>query len=105
MPVTELKTEYGFREAIKTLSQLVVVDFFADWCGPCKTLKKSLNDISMTHRDAKFYSINVDHFHGIANEYSISALPTLVFFRRGTEVARVTGADVQKILATLKKHM
>ena len=105
MFVTEIKTEFGFREAIKNSNQLIVVDFFATWCQPCKALHKSLEDIAKRTPSVKFYSLNVDTLHTICAKYGISRLPTLLFFRREMELDRIEGLDVDKVMRTLKKHM
>lgn len=103
MYVTEIKTEAGFVKALDT-NQLVVVDFYATWCQPCKTLHKQLEEMARTNGGARFYRVDVDQLHQICSRYSIAKLPTLLFFRR-TLVDRVEGLDVDRITRTLRKHM
>lgn len=103
MYVTEIKTEAGFAKAVDT-SQLVVVDFYATWCQPCKTLHKHLEEIARINASVRFYRVDVDLLPHICSKYAISKLPTLVFFRRNP-VDRVEGMDLDRITRTLRKHM
>jgi thioredoxin 1 len=102
--VTEIKTDAGFAKALDS-SQLVVVDFFANWCQPCKMLHKPLEDMARFNASAKFYRVNVDLLPHICAKYSVAKLPTLIYFRRGVPVDRVEGMDVDRISRTLKKHL
>lgn len=106
MFVTEIKTEQGFTNALKSsTNQLVVVDFFANWCGPCKELHHILEDLAKKNPSAKFYRMNVDSFHAICSKYSIYKLPTVIFLRRELELERVEGLNGERLARTLKKHL
>ena len=104
MYVIELKTEAGFAKALES-PQLVVVDFFATWCQPCKALHAPLEEIARINSNTKFFRVNVDSLPQICSKYSIAKLPTLVYFRRGKPVDRVEGMDVERIRRTVQKHM
>jgi thioredoxin 1 len=104
MLVTEVKTEAGFAKALDT-SQLVVVDFYATWCQPCKMLHKHLDDLSRANPSVKFYRVDVDAMPQVCSKYAVAKLPTLVFFRRSIPVDRVEGLDVDRLNRTLKKHL
>lgn len=103
MYVVEIKTDVGFAKALDT-SQLVVVDFFATWCNPCKLLHKPLEDLARSNPSARFYRINVDLLPHICSKYAVAKLPTIIFFRR-SQVDRVEGFDVERVTRTLKKHL
>ncbi|KAF9088421.1 hypothetical protein BGX29_007481 [Mortierella sp. GBA35] len=85
-------------------SRLVVVDFFAEWCGPCKTLAPILANLETKHKPSIFAKVDVDEAGDIAAKYEVKAMPTIIFFVGQSEVARVVGADVAQIQSLIKKH-
>jgi thioredoxin 1 len=80
--------------AENTGSGLVLVDFFAEWCGPCKAMAPALEELV----DAKVVKINTEDNRNLAVEYNVSALPTLVFLKEGEEVDRMVGVQSQRAL-------
>lgn len=82
---------------------LIVVDFFATWCGPCKMIAPLLDKFSNEYNQVKFSKIDVDQLGDIAQKYSISSMPTLVFIKNGQEVERVIGANPAAIKSTIAK--
>jgi len=73
----------------------VLVDFWAEWCGPCKALEPTLEEIS---HSIDLVKINADDNSGLTAEYSIRAIPTLILFEDGKEVKRITGARPKAVL-------
>lgn len=72
----------SFEEAIK--NGTVVVDFWAEWCGPCKMLGPVIEEISEeTGEKAKFLKLNVDHNPVVSNSYRIASIPTVIVFKDG----------------------
>ena len=69
---------------------LVLVDFNADWCGPCQMLKPVLEEIT-SERSTKIVSVNVDDNMELAREYGIMTIPCLILFKDGKEVKRSVG--------------
>ena len=69
----------------------VLVDFFADWCGPCKMLAPVLEELSTSNPEIDFYKINVDENQDIATAFEISSIPCLIIFKDGEEVDRAVG--------------
>ena len=69
----------------------VLVDFFADWFGPCKMLAPVLEELSTSNPEIDFYKINVDENQDIANAFEISSIPCLIIFKDGEEVDRAVG--------------
>jgi thioredoxin 1 len=82
-----------------TSSGAVVVDFSAEWCGPCKMLAPWL----AAKTDVKIVKIDVDECHDLAIKYSISAVPTLVYFKDGQAVAKTVGVDKNQIDENIRK--
>nr|AVA17404.1 putative Per a allergen [Periplaneta americana] len=82
---------------------LIVVDFFATWCGPCKMIAPLLDKFSAEYSQVKFLKVDVDQLGDIAQKYSISSMPTLVFIKNGEEVTRVIGANPAAIKSAIAK--
>lgn len=69
----------------------VLVDFNADWCGPCRMLRVVLDEIASEREDGKIVSINVDRESELAKEYGVMSIPCLIAFKDGKEVKRSVG--------------
>lgn len=79
-------------DKIKNTDGLKVVDFYADWCSPCKMLAPVLEELSLEMSDAvEFVKINIDENLELAQEYGITTIPTLVFIKDGKELNRKIG--------------
>jgi len=77
--------------------KLVVVDFHATWCGPCKMIAPHLEEMSKTMDDVVFLKVDVDDCEDIAAEYKITAMPTFIFMKSKKQVADLTGANIDKL--------
>lgn len=90
--ISEL-TEATFSEEINGASEAVVVDFWAEWCGPCKAVAPVLEEIAGDHPDKlRVAKVNVDEHPGLAQQFQVMSIPTLILFKDGEEVQRVVGA-------------
>ena len=78
-------------EQIRNSEELMVVDFFATWCGPCKMLAPVLDELSNEINDVKFVKIDTDENMDLAMEFNITTIPTLVFMKNGIEIDRKVG--------------
>lgn len=94
-----------FKELI-TNEKLVLVDFFATWCGPCKMMAPVLEDLKQRVGDkARIVKVDVDKNQSLAMEYGIQAVPTLILFSGGVEVWRQSGAmPVSALEDVMKSH-
>jgi thioredoxin 1 len=85
-------TDENFQEAIKGTDKLILVDFWAEWCGPCKSLAPALEDASndLSEKIA-VYKLNIDENPVAPQKYGVRGVPTIVFFRNGEEAGRQVG--------------
>lgn len=91
-----------FEKEVLQAKGLVLVDFNADWCGPCKMMKPILEAFAKTHSEVKFVGVNIDDNDELAEEYRVSTIPCMVMFKDGIEVAREVGVQPER---KLKKMM
>lgn len=81
-----------FESAIENNSSLVV-DFWAEWCAPCKTIEPTLDSLAETHGDEVFFGkVSVENERDIAVKYDVSSIPTILFIKDGEVVDRIIGA-------------
>lgn len=60
---------------------LIVVDFYADWCGPCQMISREIKEIVKQYKDLTIYKVNIDEFPEMAMEYDVLSIPTLLFIK------------------------
>lgn len=99
--VTQINSN-EFEELVLKSDKPVLVDFFADWCGPCKMLLPTLDKLAETQEDVSVVKINVDDNVDLAKQYNIRGIPTMLLIKDGDVVDRVSG---NKTLDDLKKFL
>lgn len=85
-------------------NQLVVIDFSATWCGPCKIIAPLFSSLSDQMPDVVFLKVDVDENPDTAAKYSVSAMPTFLFIRGGTVVDRLMGANAARLQELIDQH-
>jgi len=92
MAVQALNTT-NFEEIVKNSTVPVLVDFYADWCKPCKRIAPTLEEIS-SERDGEVLvcKVDVDHNQGIASAYQVMSIPNIISFKNGSMYKRAQGA-------------
>lgn len=99
MPGTDIRivTDADFKKEVLESPIPVVVDFFAEWCGPCKAMAPALDQIATEMKGTvKVAKIDVDHNPSVSQAFRIQAMPTLMVFKGGKPIAQHVGALVQK---------
>jgi thioredoxin 1 len=103
--VTEITSVQAFDSFYQTdPAILVVVDFYAPWCGPCKTFAPKFESLSTKYSTVRFGKVNVDLLSSLSIKWNIKSMPTFVLIKNGIEVARISGADKKKLEAAINKH-
>lgn len=80
-----------FKTAVLEADVPVLVDFYADWCGPCRALAPVLEQLAQETQGVRIVKVNVDQAPNLAAQYRVSAIPTLILFNQGKPVQRMTG--------------
>nr|2VIM_A Chain A, THIOREDOXIN [Fasciola hepatica]CAB65014.1 thioredoxin (TRX) [Fasciola hepatica] len=84
--------------------RLIVVDFFAQWCGPCRNIAPKVEALAKEIPEVEFAKVDVDQNEEAAAKYSVTAMPTFVFIKDGKEVDRFSGANETKLRETITRH-
>jgi thioredoxin 1 len=105
MKIKELKDHESFDSVLESVRDtLIVVDFFATWCGPCKRLSPQLVSLQEKYPNVHFYKINVDENNTVSKIYKVSAMPTILFIKNKKTVKTVVGADIKEITNAIQKY-
>jgi len=86
-------------------SKLVVVDFSATWCGPCRMIAPKFAELSTKYTDAVFVHVDVDELNTLPDVADVSGVPTFKYFKNGSKVVAFSGANAAKIEDTIKSNL
>lgn len=92
MAITELN-EINFEAEVEKNKALVLVDFWAPWCGPCKMLSPIVDEIAEECKDVKVCKVNVDEEQALASKFGVMSIPTLILFKNGNIANKVIGVQ------------
>ena len=93
----------NFEEEVLKSEKLVLVDFYADWCGPCKMLSPIVDQVAEENEDIKVVKVNVDDAQDLAMKYQVMSIPTLVVIKEGKEINRSVGLiDKNQVVNMIK---
>jgi len=96
-----------FEEVVVNSSKPVLVDFYADWCGPCKMIAPILEEVAKElGEDATIAKLNVDENPETSRKHMVMSIPTMLVFKNGKVVEKVVGLrPANALLETIKKHI
>jgi thioredoxin 1 len=83
-------------------SGVVVVDFFANWCRPCKGISPHFEQLAKAFTTVTFLKVDIDESTDLAEAFEVKSLPTFLFFKNGQIVKKLEGADLQGIIQILQ---
>ena len=90
MDIIKIKEE-EFEEKVLKNSKKVLVDFYADWCGPCRMLSPIIEEIAKENDEYEFVKVNVDDCPEVSRKYGVMSIPTLIVFENGVEKKKTLG--------------
>lgn len=102
MAVLKITSE-NFEHEVLQSDKPVLVDFYADWCGPCKMMAPVIEEISEEVTDVKVGKLDIDSELEIAQRYGVMSIPTLIVFKNGEAVKRDLGAKPKKAVLDMLK--
>ena len=100
MDIQSIK-EDSFEDEVVNSPTPVLIDFWAEWCGPCKEIATILEEIAgEMENKIKIIKINIDENPNIPNKYGIQSIPTLIIFKKGEQIATKVGSGIKSELIT-----
>lgn len=88
----------SFNSEVLESKQPVLVDFYADWCGPCRMLAPVIEEVAQEHPDLKVVKLNVDEADEVSARYGIMSIPTVILFEGGQVAHQLVGFRSKEIL-------
>jgi thioredoxin 1 len=85
-------TDGNFQAEVLENDKAVLVDFWAPWCGPCRVIAPSLEEIAAEREDLRIVKLNVDDNQATAARYDVMSIPTLILFKNGEPAHKIVGA-------------
>ncbi|XP_048194798.1 thioredoxin [Perognathus longimembris pacificus] len=102
--VKQIDSKEAFQEALDAAGdKLVVVDFSATWCGPCKMIKPFFHALSEKYPNVMFLEVDVDDCQDVAADCEVKCMPTFQFFKKGEKVGEFSGANKEKLETTINE--
>ena len=105
--IISISSEEEFKNLVSSSGdKLVLIDFYATWCGPCKVIAPKLEEFAQTYSEKLIIAkVDVDQLEDLAMEQKVSAMPTFHLFKNGENVGVLTGANKEKLEELIKKHI
>lgn len=91
-------TDSNFHQDVLEAKGLVMVDFFAQWCGPCKMMAPTVERLADSYKKVKIGKLDVDENNETSSKYEIQSIPTIIFFKNGKMIDKLTGFQSEEVL-------
>jgi thioredoxin 1 len=100
-------TDANFQSKVLAADKLTLVDFWADWCGPCRTMGPVVEDLAKEYKGkVNIGKLDVDNNPNVCQKYGITSIPTILFIKNGKVVDRTVGVySKSKLIKKIKEHM
>ena len=102
MSIVKLTTE-NFEQEVLQSDRTVLVDFYADWCGPCKMMSPVIDEIAAERADVKVGKLKIDQEMEVAQKYGVMSIPTIIVFKNGEAVQKDMGAKPKAAVLEMLK--
>lgn len=103
--VIHVETEIEYNSIFKANpDRLIIVDFSATWCGPCRSIEPKYNELSVKHSKSVFLHVDIDELDDAPAVQDISTVPTFKLFKKGNKLAQFSGANIAKLEDLISKH-
>ena len=97
-------TNQEFQNSVENSDKLTFIDFYADWCGPCRMMAPIVDEISDEVEGVEFYKVNCDNEQELAAKYEVMTIPTLLILKKGQVLKEFIGVtDKEEIIGELKR--
>jgi thioredoxin len=100
----EHANESDFRAKVVESPEAVLVDFWAEWCGPCHVLAREIQDVAQNGSGFRIVKVSIEENPAVADRYSVMTIPTVVLFHKGRELARLVGVHAAEDLRRWVKN-
>ena len=96
-------TSTNFEKEVLRSEKTVIIDFYADWCGPCKMFSSIIEAVAQKNEDIKVVKVNIDNEQNLALEYQVMSIPTVIVIKNGQVTNKNVGLISEKELLELVK--
>ena len=105
MTIITIEDTTEFKNLLNTeFNRLLVIDFGASWCGPCKRIEPLIQDLSESMLDITFCKVDIDEVEELVEKFNITSVPTFIFIKNNNLLDRVEGIKYDNILELCNKH-